>query len=238
MDEEKRRRVLAGTLLLAVRRTRRFLSTALDAATAGVALQLLTGDKTIAGVAAVASIAAPHLETMLVGAISRGRSLARDDARSRLSRDLRSVGIRFSEQELRSDHGPVVDEGHAAVAGASLAAAWRSRVLVLGSQAVRRGDAPAGVVRRASRVLGSSLDRTAETETSRAFSDERRGGVFIANRRSEERVERRWIAMLDACRDCAGYDGEVSVGGVFSGGAEPGEMHIRCLCLDEPVVVG
>lgn len=240
MDEQERKkrdRILAGALLLSIRRTRRLLGTALDAATAGVALEL-TSSTGLAGAARVASRAAPHLETFLVGAIARGRALARDDARSRLSKDLRVVGVDFDQRSLRSDEGHLLDEGSAVVAGAALAASWRSNLLVLGTRAVRNGDAGTAIVTRVERRLSSSLDRTAETETSRAFSDERRSGTLLANRRSHERIERRWIAMLDACEDCRDHDDEISVNGEFSGGDEPGAMHPRCCCVDSPEVVG
>lgn len=229
-------RLAAGTLLLAVKKTKADINEAVEeAGDSAVGAADRKGNRKAEILAALLLIGT-RLNRNIQRAVLDGRRNARDIGAKRLALELAGLGIVLSAQELATyEHQE--DEARAAVAGQALAAAWQAAAMYAALSALRTDEGLAKGLRRAKFVLRGRVDRTAATESAQAFNAERREGLREAASQDQaietalEHLGRRWDAMLDACPDCADHDGDVTGIDDDFNGDEPGEMHPNCRCV-------
>lgn len=230
----------AGALLLASDHTQRLLRTATAASVDEAVAEIGRRRELRKAAALVVLVTLSHKFTNRArGAILEGRQNARLAGAGRLGAELAALGIviELARQDAFSRHDE--DEAYASTAADALSVAWRGLAFAAVSASMRNDADPGPALAKIERPMLPRLDRTASTETSRAFNDEQRRALAdaaarderIAEQLRETRVMREWNAMLDACERCSPHDGErVAYTDSFSGGDEPGEMHPRCMC--------
>jgi hypothetical protein len=243
-ERKKARRASAGALLLAGDRATRTMMAAADTAIAGASHELRqhrqTDAKRVAALLVLLA-ASKRMSSALADAILTGRKEARTLAAGRLGAELRLVGVSSetgSPALLAASHGARMqaDVAEATIAAESLAGQWRG----LASRAVlvaqRKGEDVAAAVSGTRVPLKSRVERTAESEATRAYNDEhaeRARDLVAQGDLDPSAVLREWSAEIDACEHCWPMDGErVKIDESFPGGYEPGEVHPRCRCSD------
>lgn len=197
-----------------------------------------------AALLAAVVVAAQAMRRKSHSALVEGRQHARRKGAKRLAVELAALGLwlvphaqaasirRVSEDDLRSS-----------AAADSLAGAWQAAAFAAVSTAILREADVARAVEATRADMKYRVIRTAATETSQAFNEERRELVresladdssLATAARGGGGFFRVWDAMLDqrTCARCSGHDGEtVGPGEPFSGGDEPGEVHPICRCI-------
>jgi hypothetical protein len=232
----------SGALLLAAAFTQKKLRAAVGSSVDDAVAEMgrRSDVRKAAGLVALLALS-QRLSTRARGALLEGRQNARLAGARRLSVELGAVGVVLvlARHDAFSRHDE--DDAYATTAADALSVAWRGLAFAALSSAIRNDTDPAKALAKTGRPLLPSIDRTASTETARAFNDEHRRALKEATERDERiavqlrltRVLREWNAMLDACGRCRPHDGErVAYDDVFSGGDEPGGMHPRCMCTE------
>lgn len=203
-----------------------------------------------AAVIAALLLAARQLKAGITTAIARGRELARIDAATRATQELKAIGIDATSLGHMATRPLVAaargdrlreDQLHAEGSADSLASQWRGVALAGALLAMRRGKDPSRPVAQSARIVGPRIVRTAHTETALAYNHEHehllrdamRYDSDLASAFTEFRVKREWSALIDACPNCLPLDGvRVGVNEPFPGGAIPGGQHPRCRCIE------
>jgi hypothetical protein len=173
------------------------------------------------------------------------RQAARAAARSRLSVELRTLGISLAGYQWVVSNRRDEDRGYADHVADSLLAQWRGLAMGAVLGAARKERTAAQAIRSADSIMRPRLDRAAQSEVARAYSDEHAEAVrdVIEHDRTfrdgeladaiEQSVMRQWSAMADACARCWPLDGvTVGVNESFPGGEEPGYVHPHCQCIE------
>jgi hypothetical protein len=249
-------RLSAGTLLNAQALTTEKLQDAIaqgsGEAIAELGRRKRSEDVRKAAVLAALLLLSKRMSDRARDAIVDGRQHARREGARRLLAELTAVGVVLGATAIGSQSARheilngaqrrhEEDDAHAMVAADALAGAWRSAAFHAVTKAVRTGESIAETLAGMDGRMKPRIVRTATTETSQAYSAERRAALSDAIEHDKEfaasvrgdRLMREWVAMLDACEHCWPHDGErVDVGDSFGGGDEPGEMHPHCHCFD------
>lgn len=243
-DRKKARRLAAGSLLLAADRARAAMTRAADQAIAGAAHELRQrrrADEQRVAPLLVLIAAARKMSEVLSGAILIGRKEARGLAASRLGAELRMAGVGSetgSPALLAAAHGARMqsDLAEAGIAADALAGQWRGLAARAVLVARRKGEDVPGAVSATRDAMLPRIERTAETESARAYNDEhaeRARDMVARGDLDPDAVLREWSAEIDACERCWPLDGErARIDESFSSGLEPGEVHPRCRCVD------
>ncbi len=233
------RRVVAGALLLAERRTQRQLREAARESVDG-AVADATRRHEREGAAALLLMLAMWSRRMAAKAreaLSAGRQAARRDALERSARQIRSVGIRLPDGALLAAHGRRhdVDDAHGHAAADSLAAQWRAQANARVMQALKMERDAARAIEQSWASMPYRIGRTAATETASAFNDElHRGLIDVAESVPELKsafasggLVRIWSSLLDmrVCPECAARDGKI-----IRGNDVP-PLHPLCRCI-------
>jgi hypothetical protein len=242
-EKTTRERPLAlSAAALLLRRERRSLRALIRAERAAVDALRATVDPLVEqAAAAVGHAPASDRERVALSAVRRTASRmqgALERAIAELRRVARGAARRTIENELAA--GPLTpldgreehDVAAAHSAAASLSSAWSRS-----ASAMALGDEPGDdAFRLAGRALAKRLERTAATETSSAFNDERRR-VYrdIARSPLADEYVKVWSAVLDrkTCALCFGKDGQVRRLHESFGAWPP--VHPNCRCLVETV---
>ena len=182
----------------------------------------------------------------LTAAILSGRQEARKASARRLVAELQAAGIQptssvrpmFAAASLARGQE---DAAMASLAASSLVTQWRGLALSAGTLAGRRGKPLAAGLAKSKDLLAPRITRTAATETAHAYNDEHRALIREAVRYGDidaDAVMREWSALVDACEHCWPMHGErVGIDESFSGGYEPGDVHVNCMCTEVIVSV-
>lgn len=247
----------AGTLIAAERDTSKTVRAAVDSSIAEASAQASRQERDSrirqAALLAILALQSKHMTDRVHRALVDGRQNARKQGSRRLVLEMAALGYALAGQsggvagaiaargwQLRHDE----DDHHATAASAALGIAWRAMATHAVLKAVRTEEDPVRAIRGTLAPMSRRIDRTAVTETAQAYGDERRvmlvdlgvNDSAFASFASRHRLQRKWIALADACPKCWDHDGELTgVSDTFSGGDEPGFMHVSCRCTDELV---
>lgn len=253
-EPDRLARLSAGTLLNAQAETERGVQAAVDAVSAEAAAeaerQRRAAFRRKVALLGVVLLFSKRMGSAAGQALLAGRQDARERAAHRVLAEFSAAGILVGATTLGGTRPLIAearrhrldeDDLHAHAAGESLASQWRSSIVHAISRATRNDQDPVAAMREASASLAPRVRRTAVTETSQAYSDEHREAVrdaarydnALAEKLAELGMQRRWVAMLDSCRICWPHDGEtVPIFDGFSGGDEPGHVHVHCACCE------
>lgn len=166
-----------------------------------------------------------------------------------LVRELRAVGVasrdlpddmrRWWSERRRPKPGtpgwhPSLDRGRRSNTSArTIARRFATRWREAAQDALDDEKAWRDATRIATRATASHGELVAVTENSRAFSQARREYLELIEPYVGLRLQRVWMAELDACPVCWGFDGETAeIGKTFPSGSEPGSVHPRCRCWE------
>lgn len=236
-----------GTLLLEQREAERDLSRVMREHAAEIAARAEQRRKQErdAVILAMLLMGSKRMAAAVKASVISSRQSARVAARRRLTAELKALGIVIAAHQWVVGNRRDADEGYAGHAADSLVSQWRGVAIanVLGS--ARKDRTAAEAIRKTTGDIGSRIVRTSHTEVTKAYSDEHAEALmdvvdYDRKRRDGELADaletsaaRMWSAMADACERCWPLDGTV-VGLLesFPGGAEPGDMHPRCRCVE------
>ncbi len=234
----KNERVAAGTLLLLSKKAKRKLVDDVDEAV-NSANAHLAQDPDRGHVLRVMVAAGALLGARAGVTIARGRREARLAGQNRAFKELSAFGLPFPPQYASGFlERAWEDEVHALTSAQSLAGQWQAMATQAALRAERLERSVPASVTRTKRLMASRAERTAITEISQAYNAEHKAAVEEAAKKypALRDRKRRWSCMLDACADCASHDGEeVGIDESFSGGDEPGHVHVRGACSAEYV---
>lgn len=232
----KQERLAAGALLLAQSKAEAGLNAAVDQ---GIAHAVSQADKPSRAAIVVGVVAASKvLAEAARGAIVDGRQEARVQAARRLRVESTAVGVTLPDGiEHRRHFSYDEDNANGVTAGQALGAAWAGLALALVYMALRKGTSVPAALARTKPVMRPKIERTAGTETPRAYADEGTSilhDVYGSHPELLLGLGRVWSAILDThvCPTCAMHDGEVVPwDSSFDGGDEPGSVHVLCRCI-------
>jgi hypothetical protein len=239
-------RLAAGTLLLAQKNAKRFVTRVVADHAASVASEAERRHdrERKAAILALLLMGAKSMAVDIAAALVLARGETRGSARQRLAAEMKAAGVTIGAHQWVLGHRADEDAASAQSAAESLASQWQGLAVATVLAGLRKDVQPTKSIRSTVSRMDARIQRTTSTEVAQAYNDEHRDalldliahdeqfrdGEWAASVRDD--LMEQWSAMLDACPVCFEHDGEiVPIGEPFSSGDEPAYMHPHCACL-------